>query len=333
MFSVEKFYRLPQGWISFWSSLIRESGGHPGRVVSCLKVVEWVARWTWGTCWDSPHTAATLTTDEFRSGRRGPNGERLDHGAGIRHLPALLAALRMAEDLRLLVRETTPGHPGRFRLRLEEPPESAPEAPETSGFPVFRPSRYFAVPMVWNDLRPDQPPGVVLVVEALMELSFSFRGSVRAWRSIEELAALTGLHPERVRTAIARAIAGGMLVWRPAGPVARSFALRLRGDQVDEEGRLIRPSEEALQEEREALEELLRRHGIARAAALAAELQETGWSSEALRHFLAREGAGSADLPPGLLVARLRSARPPDPEVGRRDVVESWQRLSSRRPS
>lgn len=330
MFSVEKFYRLPQGWTSFWSFLVRESGGHPGRVVSCLKVVEWVARWTWGTHWDLPGAAETLSLDEFQKGRRGPNGERLDRGAGLRHPSPLLAALRMAEDLGLLVRETDPGRSNRWRLRLEEPAGSGPEAPETSGFPIFRPSRYFAVPLAWNELRPDQPPGVVLAVEALMEHSFSFRGSVRAWRSVEELADLTGLHPERVRTAVVRALEGGMLVWRPAGPVARAFALRLRGDRVDGDGRLIAPSEEALQEEREAMEELLSRHGIARAAALAAELQGAGWSPEALRRFLARGEADPQDLPPGLMVARLRAARPPDPDAERQALVNSWRKLSRR---
>jgi len=330
-FSTDHFYRLPQGWTDFFTNKIREmrESGTGAReavllAVSTLHAVEYVARWTWGTRWERPEAFAALSLDEFLHGRR-VGEERADGGCGIRSREALLAALGRAVAWGLLEKETAAGRTARWRLR----PAAEEPLPEGPGFPVFRP-HYFAVPLVWNDMRPRLPPAMVLIVELLMEETFAFRAPRRAWRRPADLATVVGLDPSRVRGLIARGLREGLLVRRedPAGGFA--VALRLRGDDVDPDGTLRHPSPAAMAEERAAAEALLRAAGIARYADLAAELVAAGWTADDIATFLDREG----NVPPALLVYRLRQAAPPDPraseDILRRRIAQSWGRLGRR---
>lgn len=291
-----------------------------------MRVVGWLARWTWGVHWEEPDASAVIALDEFLRGRKGSNGERQDRGAGIRSARILTRVLRHAEELGLILRASQAGAAASWRLRLEEPPPEDGE--EEKGFPVFRPDRYFAVPLIWHELRVQQPPALMVAVEALIEATFSFRQVRRAWMTVAELADHTGLSAKGLYGILQEGVRRGFLVRRGGhGPEALAFALRLRGDRVGPEGQLL----EDLLEREEAMREVLRRKGVARAPELAAQLAERGWEPAALEAFLRQEEQGGP-LSPGLLVDRLRRASPEafSPDDHRRRVVQSWGRLSDR---
>lgn len=331
-FERSRFYRLPRGWTEFFGERIRQArtAGEVRREISVMRVVGWIARWTWGVHWDQPGASMALSLDEFLRGRRGSNGERLDQGAGIHSRRVLIRVLRHAEELGLLIRTSRAGASACWQLRIEDP---APEDAGEKGFPIFRPDRYFAVPLVWHDLRAHQPPALMVVVEALMEATFSFRQFRRAWMDMEELAGRTGLHPKSLYETLPEGLRRGFLVWRGGGRPgeARSFALRLRGDRVEEEtGRLL----EDLSERAEALRELLEQRGVAIAAELASRLAERGWDPEALQAFFDQEGKAAPST--GILIGRLERVSPEAYRVSseeelRRRIVASWGRLGNGR--
>jgi hypothetical protein len=93
----QNYFRLPNSWTDLTAGM---------KSLAELKVVEYVARHTWGFSEFGIYKLITL--DEFIHGRKKANGERLDKGTGLSK-PSVIEGIRLAIDHGFLV-ETVDSH-------------------------------------------------------------------------------------------------------------------------------------------------------------------------------------------------------------------------------
>ena len=66
------FFRLPNEWTDITAQVTS---------LAEMKLVEYVLRHTWG--YSEYDIVKKITTDEFMHGRKGKDGNRIDHGTGL----------------------------------------------------------------------------------------------------------------------------------------------------------------------------------------------------------------------------------------------------------
>lgn len=91
--SQQGWFEVPNEWIDICAEISS---------LAELKVVQYVMRHTWGH--QEYATRKPISIDEFRNGRRGTDGERLDKGTGLSK-PSVIAGLRSAVERGLLSEE------------------------------------------------------------------------------------------------------------------------------------------------------------------------------------------------------------------------------------
>lgn len=91
--SQQGWFEVPNEWIDICAEISS---------LAELKVVQYVMRHTWGH--PEYATRKPISIDEFRNGRQGSNGERMDKGTGLSK-PSVIAGLRSAVERGLLSQE------------------------------------------------------------------------------------------------------------------------------------------------------------------------------------------------------------------------------------
>lgn len=97
----KNFFHLPNNWTDITAEIDN---------LAELKVVEYVARHTWG--FQEYGITKTISTDEFMYGRRRHDGSRMDRGTGLSK-PSVIAGLKKAEEDGYLVCEVDASDLGR----------------------------------------------------------------------------------------------------------------------------------------------------------------------------------------------------------------------------
>src|SRR5947208_4297427 len=116
------FFRLPNEWTDITARITS---------LAELKVVEYVLKHTWR--YSEFDMVKKITTDEFMSGRKKKNGERIDTGTGLSK-PSVIEGLNNAVKHGLLEVETDDSDKARikkyYKLKMRTPLEAdEPEAP------------------------------------------------------------------------------------------------------------------------------------------------------------------------------------------------------------
>lgn len=255
----ENFYRLPNNWFDVLASLREDTERR--RIVSLVRLVEYVVKWTWGRLDFEGYVR--LTFDEFQRGkvigRSGKERIRADGGTGLPR-SSLSAAIRDALAYSLLERSTDERDAARvrhaYRVRVlpdgEEGERDDLEAATTPAFAGFQSphTNYFVVPKIWTDLTSNEASDVlILAVEYFFRHCWGWgRRDETRWMAAEEVAhgrtyrKLTAEGTLRrydrgiryavdaVRRALDIGVERGWLVWRtglaPSGRDVRLYTLR-----------------------------------------------------------------------------------------------------------
>ena len=118
------FFRLPNEWTDITARITS---------LAELKLVEYVLKHTWG--YSEFDMVKKITTDEFMSGRKKKNGERIDTGTGLSK-PSVIEGLHSAVKHGLLEVEIDDSDKARikkyYKLKMRAPIEAdEPEKEET----------------------------------------------------------------------------------------------------------------------------------------------------------------------------------------------------------
>src|SRR2546427_1127336 len=118
------FFRLPNEWTDITARITS---------LAEMKLVEYVLKHTWG--YSEFDMVKKITTDEFMSGRKKKNGERIDTGTGLSK-PSVIEGLNSAVKHGLLEVETDDSDKARikkyYKLKMRTPIEAdEPEKEET----------------------------------------------------------------------------------------------------------------------------------------------------------------------------------------------------------
>ena len=250
----ENFYRLPNNWFDVLADLREDAGRR--RIVSVVRLVEYIVKWTWGRLDFEGYIR--LTFDEFQRGkvigRSGKERIRADHGTGLPR-SGLSTAVRDALSYGLLERSTDERDAARvrhaYRVRVHQADDNL-EAACSSAFEGFQSPRtnYFVVPKIWTDLTSDEASDVlILAVEYFFRHCWGWgRRDEANWMAAEEVAhgrmyrRLTeegGIRRydrgiryavDAVRRALDTGVGRGWLAWRmglaPSGRDVRLYTLR-----------------------------------------------------------------------------------------------------------
>ena len=115
------FFRLPNEWTDITARITS---------LAELKLVEYVLKHTWG--YSEFDLVKKITTDEFMSGRKKKNGERIDQGTGLSK-PSVIEGLNSAVKHGLLEVEIDDSDKARikkyYKLKMRTPIEE-PEPDE-----------------------------------------------------------------------------------------------------------------------------------------------------------------------------------------------------------
>src|SRR6266487_4406489 len=107
------FFRLPNEWTDITAKITS---------LAEMKLVEYVLKHTWG--YSEFDMVKKITTDEFMSGRKKKNGERIDTGTGLSK-PSVIAGLKSAVAHGLLEEETDDTDKARikkyYKLKMKTP--------------------------------------------------------------------------------------------------------------------------------------------------------------------------------------------------------------------
>ena len=107
------FFRLPNEWTDITASITS---------LAEVKVVEYVLRHTWG--YSEYDIVKKITTDEFMRGRKGKDGNRIDHGTGLSN-KSVIEGLHKAVEHGLLEVETDDRDKARikkcYKLKMKIP--------------------------------------------------------------------------------------------------------------------------------------------------------------------------------------------------------------------
>ena len=118
------FFRLPNEWTDITAQMTS---------LAEMKLVEYVLRHTWG--YSEYDIVKKITTDEFMHGRKGKDGNRIDHGTGLSN-KSVVEGLHKAVEHGLLEVETDDRDKARikkfYKLKMRNPiEEDEPEKDET----------------------------------------------------------------------------------------------------------------------------------------------------------------------------------------------------------
>src|SRR6266446_10526566 len=118
------FFRLPNEWTDITAKVTS---------LAEMKLVEYVLRHTWG--YSEYDIVKKITTDEFMHGRKGKDGNRIDHGTGLSN-KSVVEGLHKAVEHGLLEVETDDRDKARikkfYKLKMRNPiEEDEPEKEET----------------------------------------------------------------------------------------------------------------------------------------------------------------------------------------------------------
>src|SRR6266513_1057847 len=107
------FFRLPNEWTDITARITS---------LAELKLVEYVLKHTWG--YSEFDMVKKITTDEFMSGRKKKDGERIDHGTGLSN-KSVIEGLQKAVQHGLLEVETDDADKARikkfYKLKMKTP--------------------------------------------------------------------------------------------------------------------------------------------------------------------------------------------------------------------
>src|SRR5713226_7243060 len=107
------FFRLPNEWTEITAQVTS---------LAEMKLVEYVLRHTWG--YSEYDIVKKITTDEFMHGRKGKDGNRIDHGTGLSN-KSVVEGLHKAVEHGLLEVETDDGDRARikkfYKLKMKTP--------------------------------------------------------------------------------------------------------------------------------------------------------------------------------------------------------------------
>src|SRR6266581_223049 len=107
------FFRLPNEWTDITAQVTS---------LAEMKLVEYVLRHTWG--YSEYDIVKKITTDEFMHGRKGKDGNRIDHGTGLSN-KSVIEGLHKAVEHGLLEVETDDRDKARikkfYKLKMKTP--------------------------------------------------------------------------------------------------------------------------------------------------------------------------------------------------------------------
>ncbi len=107
------FFRLPNEWTDITAQVTS---------LAEMKLVEYVLRHTWG--YSEYDIVKKITTDEFMHGRKGKDGNRIDHGTGLSN-KSVIEGLHKAVQHGLLEVETDDADKARikkfYKLKMKTP--------------------------------------------------------------------------------------------------------------------------------------------------------------------------------------------------------------------
>ena len=232
------FYRLPLTW--FDTLRVLREQHERRRIVSLIRLTEYVIKWTWGQ--GNFDGGVRLTLDELRNGKVSTRVDgtrvRLDRGTGLPH-KTLLPTIDDSLSFGLLTRTTLADD--RARLRNYYAAAQAPDAPDPVEAPgvsfngFTRPqTNYFIVPKRWTDLTAGvTSETIILSVEYLFRHCWNWgREDEFHWLTVDEIAngrqARTGNNTttairydrgigyseRKVRDALDDAVTREWIVWR-----------------------------------------------------------------------------------------------------------------------